>query len=804
MKGSPGPASLREFRILFKSGTIAGLSDSQLLERFLGGGDEGGELAFAALVARHGPMVLGVCRRALSDPEDAADAFQATFLILVKRARSVRVDDSLGRWLYGVSRKVAGRARVVAARRPKVDVGEIECVEAPSPDPDRFELLALLDEELGRLPQAFRSAIVLCDLGGLTHEEAARDLRCPVGTIKSRLARARKRLRERLERRGLTPSAMALAPAVPASLIKATARVSWMSAISGPSTAGVVPAASVILAQEVLKAMAGFQFKLAAAAVLSMGILATGAGVLARGQEGENRAKTVPGAVAEDRPRVDDPSGCVIAMVGDRVTLDGHPVTLEGLTEALKPRVLDKTRLMTTAFVEIASDQKYKDVIRAEKAIEAAGITNILFRPAVAPIGTELEKMVRIAADNRTVADILDVLLRETGLKVVFYGAGVRETARKPVTIEAQEIRLKVALKLLLEPLQLAYRVEDDNLVITQAVASREQSLEQMLEALQAQLKKLEKAKRIAKNASDPAVLLAAREVAEIEAEIERLSKTPPGDRKASPAPYRPQPAEERGRMPQVDRHQATKPPRELAKVAMPEYVIEPPDIITVDVLQALPGRPITGERLVRPDGSINLGYYGEVSVSGLKLSEIKEKIAHHLLKYLDEETLGLARFDAATGKKVLPSLTNRISVDVVAYNSKVYYVQGEVSAPGRIPSTGNDTVLDAINYAGGLLPTASKDKIQLVRPNPPEAKGTEMKLDVNLDAIIKQGDATTNYQLFPGDRLVVYRDEKATPEINPLAKPEGGSAPDVEARLESLERKLDEILKTLGRQAKP
>ena len=93
------------------------MTDGELLERFLGGRDEGSEVAFAALVARHGPMVLGVCRRALSDPGDAEDAFQATFLILVRKARSVRVDDSLGRWLYGVTRRVAGRARAVAARR---------------------------------------------------------------------------------------------------------------------------------------------------------------------------------------------------------------------------------------------------------------------------------------------------------------------------------------------------------------------------------------------------------------------------------------------------------------------------------------------------------------------------------------------------------------------------------------------------------------------------------------------------------------------------------------------------------------
>src|SRR4051794_4896866 len=195
------------YRTLFAAGTTTGLTDAQLLERGVAASAAArtAEAAFEALGARHGPMILGVCRRALDDPRDVDDAFQATFLVLVRKAGSVRVDDSLGRWLYGVSRRVAGRARTIAARRSRAEV-PLERIEAAPTDPDRFELASMLDEELARLPEAFRSAIVLCDLEGLTHEEAARDLLCPVGTIKSRLARGRKKLRERLERRGLAPS----------------------------------------------------------------------------------------------------------------------------------------------------------------------------------------------------------------------------------------------------------------------------------------------------------------------------------------------------------------------------------------------------------------------------------------------------------------------------------------------------------------------------------------------------------------------------------------------------------------------
>ena len=173
-------ALVRQFRTLFEAGTVAGLSDGQLLERFLEGRDESGEVAFAALVARHGPMVLGVCRRSLSDPNDAADAFQATFLVLVREGP------------LGPGRRLA---RPLALRREPEGRGEGQGHGRASEDgrpseaglhrgrsrrrrstPTGSRLRGLLDEELGRLPDAFRAAIVLCDLEGLTHEEAARDL----------------------------------------------------------------------------------------------------------------------------------------------------------------------------------------------------------------------------------------------------------------------------------------------------------------------------------------------------------------------------------------------------------------------------------------------------------------------------------------------------------------------------------------------------------------------------------------------------------------------------------------------------
>ncbi len=221
--------------------------------------------------------------------------------------------------------------------------------------------------------------------------------------------------------------------------------------------------------------------------------------------------------------------------------------------------------------------------------------------------------------------------------------------------------------------------------------------------------------------------------------------------------------------------------PVELNKVSMPEYIVEPPDIIVVEVLEALPGRPISGERLVRPDGTISLDFYGNVYVAGLTVQEIKEKIVIHLRKYLSDDVLGLIDYeldengdpDFTKPIPLAPKDSDRIFIDVTAYNSKVYYVMGDVNAPGRLPITGNETVLDALTYAGGLSPTASVPNIRLVRPAPPGACCDQL-LPVNYEAIVHTGDTTTNYQLMPGDRLVVYRDPivRTTLFIDRLAAP--------------------------------
>jgi RNA polymerase sigma factor (sigma-70 family) len=202
--GSPGLDSL------LRDGVSTGLTDEELLKRFATRRDWTGEIAFTTLVARHGPMVMNVCRRILREPADADDAFQATFLVLVRRAGSLRIGTSLGPWLYGVSVRVARRVRAAGVGRSTIG-NDADVVEAIA-DPDsglqsKLDLRLAIGEALDHLPDNFRSAIVLCHLEGLTHEEAADRLKCPVGTIRSRLARGRALLRGQLERSGLGPPA---------------------------------------------------------------------------------------------------------------------------------------------------------------------------------------------------------------------------------------------------------------------------------------------------------------------------------------------------------------------------------------------------------------------------------------------------------------------------------------------------------------------------------------------------------------------------------------------------------------------
>jgi RNA polymerase sigma factor (sigma-70 family) len=253
-------------------------TDAQLLESFV---SEQDDAAFEALVLRHGPMVLGVCRRILGDNHDAEDAFQAVFLVLVRKADSVVPRAMVGNWLHGVAFRTAHKARVMNAKRlaREMHVRERPMVVDGGPDLAWHDLLPLLDQELQAMPDKYRAPIVLCDLEGKTRKQAALQLGWPEGTLSSRLALGRKMLARRLERRGLSPRAgampllvtPALAHSIPSSLLAATVQAGLLSA-AGKGIAGIGVSASVAaLTDAMVKAMLLTKLKLAVAVLLIVG-----------------------------------------------------------------------------------------------------------------------------------------------------------------------------------------------------------------------------------------------------------------------------------------------------------------------------------------------------------------------------------------------------------------------------------------------------------------------------------------------------------------------------------------------------
>jgi len=277
--------------------TGGGLSDRQLLARFVAARDE---TAFAALVRRHGPMVLGACRRVLRDYHDAEDAWQATFLVLARKAASLAVGESLGCWLYGVAYRAALEAREFNARRRgrEVPMGGVPHPDVAPSEPQDWR--PLLDRELNLLPEKYRAPIVLCDLEGRPRREAARLLGATEGTLSSRLARGRALLAKRLTRCGVALSGGALTVAlsegaasaqVPAALVWSTAKAAAHVA-AGRMMAGSTPA--VLLMKGVMKAMLLKKLRLVVGAVVVLAAL----GAVGFGYQ----AGSGPGAVQAAQP----------------------------------------------------------------------------------------------------------------------------------------------------------------------------------------------------------------------------------------------------------------------------------------------------------------------------------------------------------------------------------------------------------------------------------------------------------------------------------------------------------------------
>jgi RNA polymerase sigma factor (sigma-70 family) len=314
MSGRPPGVIRQQFEQMLGPETTASLSDRQLLERFARQRDEA---AFAVLLHRHGRLVQGVCRRVLRGADEADDVFQATFLVLARRAGASGWSDSVGSWLYGVALQLALNARRAAGRRRQLAerFAERQRRERP-PERDLSEVCAVLDEQVLRLPERYRTPVVLCYLEGRTRDEAARQLGWSLRTLERRLERSRKLLQARLAAGGVTLSAALLSvdltrtgasAAVAASLLNTTTCSARQFVDRTPPIGGAMPGKAAALAEGVLRTMVRAKIKLAAVAVAGAMLLTAGAGLLARSAAGSSdgppSAGPRPGADA-DRPKV--------------------------------------------------------------------------------------------------------------------------------------------------------------------------------------------------------------------------------------------------------------------------------------------------------------------------------------------------------------------------------------------------------------------------------------------------------------------------------------------------------------------
>ena len=345
-----------------------GASDAELLDRWVVNQDEA---AFELLLRRHGPLVLGVCRRLLHHPQDVEDAFQAVFLLLIRKAASIRQRQSLGSWLYKVAYRVALRARADRQKTAVAPAADLEALAA-APDDELLwrDLRPVLDDEVQRLPEKYRAAFVLCHLQGLTNQQAADTLGCPLGTVLSRLSWARQRLRLRLARRGLAVSAVGLATVlsdsaasatvVPA-LIQSTLVASEHFAVGTAATAGAAP--SVLLAEGVLKTM--FTNKLILPTVAVLGLLALGAVATFHLAQAAPPPRATPAAPTPARAKTPAKTKEVIRSItsslNGRILVLGTEIDPKTLPAKQKEQLLQSGNLRTVKVAFLATEASKED-----------------------------------------------------------------------------------------------------------------------------------------------------------------------------------------------------------------------------------------------------------------------------------------------------------------------------------------------------------------------------------------------------------------------------------------------------------
>lgn len=306
---------VRELRSVLEQQDVANFADAELWKRYVHARDEA---AFETLVDRHGPMVMGVCRRLLRNEQDAEDAFQATFLVLIRRASSIQSPSTLVNWLHGVARRTAMEARGIIARRRVVEAATTPRTERRE-DP-WAELWPVMEEELARLAEHYRAAVILCDLEGKTRKEVAQQLGWAEGTVASRLARGRHMLAQRLARRGFAGALASITAAggtasagVSVGLLSKTV-AACLSVASGEASSGVLSPTVIALTQGVLKSMSATKIKCAIAAMLMLVFGALGAGVMISNSEATEPGRAAPDAQEKGKATPDDLHAQVVEM----------------------------------------------------------------------------------------------------------------------------------------------------------------------------------------------------------------------------------------------------------------------------------------------------------------------------------------------------------------------------------------------------------------------------------------------------------------------------------------------------------
>jgi RNA polymerase sigma factor (sigma-70 family) len=811
----------------------ADLTDGQLLEGFLSRREPAG---LQTLVERHASMVWSVCRRVLHNDHDAEDAFQATFLVLVRKAAAVRPREMVGNWLYGVAHQTALKARSTLARRQQRERQVIDMPEPALPGRDLWDdLQPILDRELSRLPDKYRVAIVLCDLEGRTRKEAARQLGVPEGTLAARLARGRVMLAKRLAPHRLAISGGALAAVLSQKLASAAMPTSVGSTIkavtlfaTGQETAAVFSAKALILSEGVLKAMLLSKLKVSLTVFLVVGMLCIG-GVGLHRKAGATPFSPQPDPGAPVCPVSDDealgnPSDLptaevLVALLNDKAhkveglladaveidcRADNQVVGLTGKLACQPGAFRLKADLAGTPFVDIGSNNE-ELWCWVKQGVEPAVFHGKYSERDQASGSPELELLFAALGiaefdpsktyERKVLPDTIELIEHVKSpqgrdlLKVVVFP---RSAGKSQPRIAAYKLKDEKSGKIICQAIILATQTgpATGEAVVPYRMEwnwpEHKVRLRVTLGGLQVRTFNRQESSRLFRR---PDLQRLGSSLDHVQPAPRDVKPPPPADDENSQIRKWEDMAAFYARtghsgVAAFSRQLAARQKSDvLQPLPVAAYTIDPPDVLLVTYVSAANDPvKIEGQRLVRPDGTISLGQLGSVHVAGRTLPGVRAVIAEHLTSRLDG-------FDP-----------RKLTVEVIAFNSKVFYVIDQTDDKGdrvcRFPATGNETVLDAIAqiHKQGTFVEGQK-QLSLCRM---AADGRNSQvLPVDWKGIMQWGDTTTNYQLQPGDRLTITN---PAPEKAKEARP---SVPGKGAKADPV-RDLETIVKSVREARSP